>query len=99
MDLIKAIVAIREIKTPAELDQIETAVDLTGEMVLANMTAIFPGETEKRAARRARQVSESLTATSFPMILTTQGQFLHHMSYTNVMAAGDLVQGGGGRPR
>ncbi len=91
VDLIKAIVAIREIKTPAELDQIETAVDLTGEMVLANMTAIFPGETEKRAARRARQVAESLTATSFPMILTTQGQFLHHMSYTNVMAAGDLV--------
>ena len=91
VNLIKAIVALREIKSREELEQIEMAVDLTGEMILANMRNIRPGETEKLAAARARQVAESRTATSFPMILTTQGQYLHHMSFLNVMRDGDLL--------
>jgi Xaa-Pro aminopeptidase len=91
VDLIKAIVALREIKSREELEQIEMAVDLTGDMILANMRRIRPGETEKVAAARARQVAEARTTTSFPMILTTQGQYLHHMSCLNVMREGDLL--------
>jgi Xaa-Pro aminopeptidase len=90
-ELIKAIVSLREIKIADEVAEIELAVDLTSQMIQKNMRDIKPGYTEKEAAARAICVAQMHTATSFPIILTTQGYYYHISSQKNVMQAGDVV--------
>jgi len=90
-ELIGAIVALREIKTPEEVAEMEKAVDITAQMVFQTMRDIKPGYTEKEAAARAICAAQVESATSFPIILTTQGYYMHIRSYDNIMHAGDVV--------
>ena len=90
-ELIRAIVALREIKTADEVAELEKAVDLTAQMVFQTMRDIKPGYTEKEAAARAVCTAQLESGTSFPIILTTQGYYMHIRGHENVMRAGDVV--------
>jgi Xaa-Pro aminopeptidase len=89
--LIREVVCLREIKSTEEIREIEEAVNLTGEMILANMADLKQGESEISAAARARSIAESRTATSFPIILTATGQYLHAMPSKARVKTGQMI--------
>jgi Xaa-Pro aminopeptidase len=89
--LIREVVRLREIKSIEEIGEIEEAVDLTAKMILSNMTDFHQGDSEISAAARARSVAESKTATSFPVILTASGQYLHAMPTRNRVHKGQMI--------
>lgn len=91
IELIREVVRLREIKSPEEITQIESAINLTGRMLLSNMLNIKSGDSEKHAASRARQVAEAQTSTAFPIILTTKGQYLHVLPDSSKMKNGQLL--------
>lgn len=88
---IQEVVYLREIKTEEEIRQIESAVDLSGDMILENMKQVKQGQTEQFAASCARHVAESKTATAFPIILTTNGQYLHVAPRPSALINGRLL--------
>ena len=89
--LIQEVVRLREIKSSEEISELEEAVNLTGEMILANMANLKPGESEVSAAARARSVAESRTAISFPIILTATGQYLHALPSRARVQNGQMI--------
>ncbi len=94
VELIKAVVAQREIKTPEEIAEIEKAVDISGEMHVAAMRHAKAGI--KEAALRGLVEGLSLSnggCPAYPVILTVNGQTLHNHYYGNTLQSGQLVLG------
>lgn len=90
-DLVKAVVSMREIKTPAEIEEIDAAVDLSVDMHVAAMQMARPGMTEAQVAARVYEVALAQDCTiSFPIIATVDGQTLHNHSHHNVLKENDL---------
>lgn len=89
--LIREVVCLREIKSDQEIKEIEDAVNLTGKMILSNMAKLKQGESEISAAARARCIAESRTATSFPIILTARGQYLHALPSKAKVQNGQMI--------
>jgi len=89
--LVQEVIALREIKSADEVREIESAVNLTGEMILQSLHTVKPGYTEKEAAAKVKCIADTKSTTSFPTILTTRGCYLHIGSYDNVMKSGQLV--------
>lgn len=91
VDLIKAVVSQREIKSEEEITQIEEAVNTSVDMHVAAISLIQPGMTE---AEVAAKVHQSALATggdiSFPIIATINGQTLHNHYHGNTVKKGDL---------
>jgi len=92
MPLIKTIIAQREIKTEAELVELDKAVDLTGDMHLAAMHA-------SKAGMMEYEVSGLVNSTalmgggelSFPIIFTQNGQTLHNHYHGNIIEKDRLI--------
>jgi Xaa-Pro aminopeptidase len=89
--LIKAVVALREIKSDEEVAQIEQAIEITREMILMSMATIKPGDIEIQADARANCLAEQRYGLAYPMILTDQGQFLHIRAGQRVFSPDRLV--------
>lgn len=90
--LIQAIVAQREIKTDAELEQIEYAVDTARAMHLAAMKMARPGMVEREIAGAIEAVAVGRGGRpSFPIILTVHGETLHNPHHDNVLEDGLMV--------
>ncbi len=80
--LIKAVIALREIKSPLELQEIGRAVDISIAMHKAVIAAARPGMGE--AALMAVATEKALAGggyTSFQPIATTRGAVLHNHAY------------------
>lgn len=92
LDLVKAIIAQRNIKDKIEIDEIENAVNTTKEMHLAAMKNVKAGMKEYELVAEVQKAAKKDNAYfSFQTILTKNGQILHNHSHNNTLENGDLV--------
>jgi Xaa-Pro aminopeptidase len=90
--LIKAVVALRSIKTSEEITEIEKAVNITAEMHLAAIHSAKEGLTEAAVAGVVHSVAiKGGGNLSFPTILTTNGQILHNHYKNKLLPKGRIV--------
>ncbi|NLJ47428.1 MAG: aminopeptidase P family protein [Treponema sp.] len=91
VDLIRAVVALREVKEPREVERMDAAADLTADMHRAVLARARPGVREVELAARAEEVARAGGAgLAFPVIATTRGSVLHNHDHSGVLADGDL---------
>jgi Xaa-Pro aminopeptidase len=91
VDLVRAIVEMRVIKSPEEVVEVEKAVDTSVDMHLAAMRMVRPGMMESAVAARVTEIAlaegEYLP---FPVIATVHGETLHNHFHGNTLKSGDL---------
>jgi Xaa-Pro aminopeptidase len=91
VELIKAIVAQREIKSEEELDEIEKAVDITVDMHVTAMKMVRPGLMESEIAAKMCEIAMRDGGNiSFPIIATVNGETLHNHYHGNRLKEGDM---------
>lgn len=91
MELIRAVIALREIKEEREVREIEEAVNTSVEMHLAVIRAARPGLREAELMSIAYQVALGGGGMpAFPPIATTKGAVLHNHGYERTLEDGGL---------
>ena len=91
LDLIRAVVALREIKEPGEIERMDAAADLSADMHRAVLARARPGIRESELAARAAEVALAGGAgLAFPPIATVRGSVLHNHDHFGILAEGDL---------
>lgn len=91
LDLVKAVVSQREIKTREEIEQLHQAVDVSVDMHIAAMKFVRPGMTEAQVTAEIHKVALAAGGNiSFPIIATKNGQTLHNHYHGNTVQEGDL---------
>jgi Xaa-Pro aminopeptidase len=92
VDLIKAIVSLRSIKSTEEIIEIEKAINTTNLMQMAAMRSAKQGMTEAAIAGPLQGVAISKGGNlSFPTILTTRGEVLHNHYGTRQVESGEMI--------
>ena len=92
MDLIKAVIALREIKDVHEIKEIEKAIDTAYLMHTAVMKLAIPGTWEYEIAGAIEGIALAHGGpVSFPVILSMDGQTLHNHYHGNLLKEGRLV--------
>jgi len=92
MDLIRAIIAQREVKSEAEIAEIETALLTTYKMYDAAMRMAQPAVWEQAIAGRMEGIAAADGGgIAFPIILSKNGQILHNHTHVNRLKKGDLM--------
>ncbi|SEL11476.1 aminopeptidase P family protein [Parapedobacter koreensis] len=92
VQLIKAVVAQRSIKSVDEIAEIEKAVDTSVAMHLEAMRLARPGMAEYQLAAAVNHIAQQTGGTlAYPTILTVRGEILHNHYHGNVMAEGQLL--------
>lgn len=92
VDLIKAVVSMRSIKEKVEIDEIEKAVDIAFDMHVAAMKMCKPGVSEQDIFGTMEGLALMKGAgTSFPIILSINGQTLHNHSHGNILQEGRMM--------
>lgn len=85
-DLIEAVVSMRSIKEKVEIDEIEKAVDIAYEMHVTAMKMCRPGVKEQDIFGAIEGIALSKGGgTSFPVILSINGQTLHNHAHGNIL--------------
>jgi Xaa-Pro aminopeptidase len=88
----KAVVAQRNIKSAAEVAEIERGVGVSREMYLAAMAAAKPGKHEYEVVAEIIRVAKARGYDlSFPIICSVHGETLHNHGHANLMQAGDVM--------
>jgi Xaa-Pro aminopeptidase len=88
----KAVVAQRNIKSAAEVAEIERAVGVSRDMYLAAMSAAKPGKHEYEVVAEIIRVAKARGCDlSFPIICSVHGETLHNHGHANLMQAGDVM--------
>lgn len=91
LELTRAVVAQRELKTAEEITELDKAVDISAEMHLAGMRYARPGMRESEVAAKVAEVALAANGNpSFPIIATINGQTLHNHYHGNIIKSGDL---------
>jgi len=91
-ELIKRIVALREIKSPEEILQMEDACEIGVEMHIAVMKHCRIGIAERQLFGMAEGIALSKgNGTSFPIILSQNGQTLHNHDHSLILEEGRLL--------
>jgi len=92
VELIRAIVSLRSIKSAEEIAEIEKAADISVDMHLAAMRTARAGMVEREVAAEVRRVALAAGGEiAFPIILSREGQTLHNHSHDNRLEEGDIV--------
>ena len=92
IELIKAIVAQREIKSDEELLEIEKGVNTTVDMHVAAMQMVRPGIMESEIAAKVLEIAVKAGGNiSFPIIATIHGETLHNHYHGNKLKDGDML--------
>lgn len=91
-ELARAVVALREIKSSAEVAEIEEALGISAKMYQAAFELTRPGvrEAEIAAAMQAVYLDQG-RAESFLPIVSVRGEVLHNTSYCNTLREGELL--------
>lgn len=90
--LIKAIVQLREIKEEVEIKAIEEMVDVAYEMHTTAMKMAKPGIIEQEIFGTIEGIAlAKANGTSFPIILSINGQTLHNHYHGNVLKEGRMM--------
>jgi Xaa-Pro aminopeptidase len=91
VELVRAIVEMRVIKSPDEVAEIETAVNTSVDMHLAAMRMVRPGMMESEVAARVTEIAIAAGGQlAFPVIATVHGETLHNHFHGNTLKPGDL---------
>ena len=92
VELIKAVVAQREIKSDEELLEIEKAVNTSVDMHVAAMQMVQPGIMESEIAAKVLEIAVKAGGNiSFPIIATIHGETLHNHYHGNKLKDGDML--------
>lgn len=94
VELIMGIVNQRSYKSEEELIEMGNAVDISRAMHIAVMKAAAEGKRESDLAGIAQGIATSMgNGTSYPIIMTINGQVLHNHDHSNILKSGQLVLG------
>ena len=92
VQLIKAVVDIRSIKEPAEIVEIEKACATGYEMHVTAMKMAQPGVWEQKIAGVIEGIALAGGGmTSFPIILSQNGETLHNHDHSKILKEGNLM--------
>ncbi len=92
IDLVKAVVNLRNHKSADEIVEIEKAVNISVDMHITAMKMARPGMKESELAAAVNQVALAAGGQlSFPIIMTINGQTLHNHYHGNTIKSGDMV--------
>jgi len=90
--LIKAVISIRSIKEKVEIDEIEKAVAVAYEMHVTAMKMCKPGVREQDIFGTIEGIALAKSGgTSFPIILSINGQTLHNHLHGNILQKGRMM--------
>jgi len=91
VELIKAVVAQREVKSDEELLEIEKAVNTSVDMHVATMQMVQPGIMESEIAAKVQEIAVKAGGNiAFPIIATIHGETLHNHYHGNQLTDGDM---------
>ena len=91
-DLIKAVVSMRSIKEKIEIYEIEKAVNIAYEMHVTAMKMCKVGVREQDISGYIEGIALSKgCGTSFPVILSINGQTLHNHAHGNILKKGRMM--------
>jgi Xaa-Pro aminopeptidase len=91
-DLIKAVISMRSIKEKIEIEEIEKAIEVAYEMHVTSMKMCKPGVKEQEIFGAIEGIAFSKGAgTSFPIILSINGQTLHNHVHINTLKKGKML--------
>ncbi len=91
VELVRAIVEMRVVKTAGEVAEIEKAVDTSIDMHLAAMRMARPGVTEAAIAAKVTEIALAAgPGLAFPVIGTIHGETLHNHDHSHTLSSGDL---------
>lgn len=92
IDMIRAIVDMRNHKTPEEIKEIEHACNVTADMHIEAMKVLRPGMHEYEVVAALEAVAtRNGCSLSFPTIATINGQTLHNHAHHNIVKSGDML--------
>jgi Xaa-Pro aminopeptidase len=90
--LTEAVVTQRSVKSEAEIEEIEAALDITYEMHTLPMKMSKPGMFEREAVGAMIDIAYCVgSRLSFPIIFSTRGEIIHNPSHGGLMKTGDMV--------
>ena len=91
-ELIKAVVSLRSIKEPVEIEEIEKAANIAYEMHVTAMKMCKAGVREQDIFGAIEGIAYTKGAgPSFPVILSINGQTLHNHSHNNILKEGRMM--------
>ncbi|MBN2863852.1 MAG: aminopeptidase P family protein [Bacteroidales bacterium] len=91
-ELIKAVVSLRSVKEKEEIAEIEKAVDIAYEMHVTAMKMCKPGIKEQEISGTIEGIALAKgSGTSFPVILSMNGQTLHNHYHGNILRKGKMM--------
>ena len=91
LELILAVVNLRNYKSKEEIAEIIKAADISVDMHTAAMRMARPGVSEAQIAAEVNRIAEAAGARiAFPIIATINGQTLHNHYHGNTLKEGDL---------
>ena len=91
-ELIKAVVALRSVKSPEEIREIEQALEVTREMYLTAIPQIKPGAKEQEVLAFMELILRANGLSfAFPPIVTINGQIFHKTSYGDTLKKGRFL--------
>lgn len=91
-DLVSAVVSMRSIKEKGEINEIEKAIDIAYEMHVAAMKMCKPGIREQEIFGAIEGIALAKGGgTSFPIILSINGQTLHNHAHDNILKKGKMM--------
>ena len=92
VELIKAIVNLRSIKEPVEIEEIRKACAIGYEMHVTAMKMAKPGVWEQKIAGALEGIANSNGGmVSFPIILSQNGETLHNHDHSKYLKTGKLM--------
>jgi Xaa-Pro aminopeptidase len=92
VELIKAVISMRSIKEKIEIDEIEKAVEIAYEMHVTAMKMCKQGVREQDIFGTLEGIALAKGGgTSFPIILSINGQTLHNHSHGNILTKGKMM--------
>jgi Xaa-Pro aminopeptidase len=92
VELIKAVISMRSIKEKIEIDEIEKAVDIAYDMHVTAMKMCREGVREQDIFGTIEGIALAKGGgTSFPIILSVDGQTLHNHSHGNILKKGKMM--------
>ena len=91
-ELIRAVVSLRSIKEKVEIEEIEKAIEIAYEMHVAAMKMCRKGVREQDIFGTMEGIALMKGGgTSFPIILSINGQTLHNHSHGNILEKGKMM--------
>lgn len=92
LDLLKAVIMLREVKGIEEIEHIDSIMDIGFEMHTTAMRLAVAGTFEREIAGKIEGIALSHGgAVSFPVILSKHGEILHNHNHENLLATFDLL--------